>query len=400
MTESRAGVTPGETPEFSLVEGGLFYRLTRWLYPTAGVPGHLGRGVTGIALFAWLPLLMLATLDGNALGEGIRVPFLLDAQVHVRLLVVLPLLLFAEFEVHRRISPLLRQFTDRRLVPEHSKEQFETTVVSAMKLRNNVFAEVLLVCAVYGVGIFVIWRNYLALDTATWYATPSGERLSLTFAGMWYAFVSVPIVQFLLLRWYYRLFVWARLLWQVSRIDLQLVAAHPDRSGGLGFLASTGYAFSILAGAHGALAAGYFASMIFFAEASLTDFVAGICLTIMFVLFLILAPLLVFAPRLADVKQTELLKYEALADRYVRELDAKWLRGAMPANEALLGNADFQSLADLASSYAVVQSMRFSPVTNRAIIRVAATTLVPIAPLLLTTISFSELIKGVFGLVF
>ena len=56
--------------------------------------------------------------------------------------------------------------------------------------------------------------------------------------------MSLPIFQFLLCRWYFRLFIWARFLWQVSRIDLSLVPTHPDRVGGLGFLSDTVYASS------------------------------------------------------------------------------------------------------------------------------------------------------------
>ena len=46
--------------------------------------------------------------------------------------------------------------------------------------------------------------------------------------------VSVPLFQFILLRWYFRIFIWARFLWQVSRIDLAYAPAHPDRLGGSG----------------------------------------------------------------------------------------------------------------------------------------------------------------------
>jgi hypothetical protein len=35
--------------------------------------------------------------------------------------------------------------------------------------------------------------------------------------------VSLPVFQFLLLRWYFRLVIWARFLWQVSRLKLALV---------------------------------------------------------------------------------------------------------------------------------------------------------------------------------
>ncbi len=45
--------------------------------------------------------------------------------------------------------------------------------------------------------------------------------------------------------------IWARFLWQVSRIDLDLIPTHPDRSAGLGFLGGSAFALSPLLSAHG-----------------------------------------------------------------------------------------------------------------------------------------------------
>ncbi len=353
-----------------------------------------------IALLAWLPLLVLSAVDGNMLGAGMGVPFLLDVEVHVRLLVALPLLIFAEVEVHRRIPPLLRQFRERGLIPERAIARFEAALVSATRLRNSTLAEVLLIGTVYGFGILVVWRNYVALDTDTWYTTVSPDGVKLTLAGFWYAIVSVPIFQFLLLRWYFRLFIWARLLWQISRIRLQLIPVHPDRSGGLGFLSTVGYAFGMLALAHGALAAGHFASLIFYDEATLPEFSGAIALIVVVMLCLVLVPLLVFSPQLADLRQQGLLEYGALADRYVREFDAKWLRDTAVSSEPLVGSADIQSLADLGNSYEVLRSMRIAPITSQAIFRIAIVTLLPILPLSLTMISFDDLLKGLVSLLF
>lgn len=353
-----------------------------------------------IALLAWLPLLLLSAADGNILGAGMSVPFLLDVEVHVRLLVALPLLIFAEVEVHRRIPPLLRQFPQRGLITGNAIRSFEAALGSAGRMRDSVLAEALLICTVYGFGIFVIWRNYVALDTDTWYATVSAEGVKLTFPGMWYAFVSLPIFQFLLLRWYFRLFIWTRLLFQISRIRLQLIPVHPDRSGGLGFLSTVGYAFGMLALAHGALAAGHFASSIFYDGATLPEFAGAIVLIITAVPCLVLVPLLVFSPQLADLRQQGLLRYGALADQYVREFDQKWLRDAVPSNEPLAGSADIQSLADLGNTYEVLRSMRIAPITSQAIFRVAILTLLPILPLSLTMIPLDELLKWLVGLLF
>jgi hypothetical protein len=181
----------------------------------------------------------------------------------------------------------------------------------------------------------------MTLNAATWYATPSVEGLKLSFAGMWYAYVSLPLFQFLLIRWYFRIFIWIRFLWQISRIELSLVPTHPDRVGGLGFLSTMVYAFALLAVAHGALLAGNLANRIFYLGATLPVYKIEIVVVVIFLLCVVLGPLLMFAPQLAQVKRTGLREYGTLAERYVREFDAKWLRGSAPADEALVGAATF-----------------------------------------------------------
>ena len=217
---------------------------------------------------------------------------------------------------------------------------------------------------------------------------------------MWYGYVSVPLFQFLLIRWYFRLGIWARFLWQVSRIELRLVPTHPDRVGGLGFLANTVYAFTPLAVAHGALLAGMIANRIFYVGATLPDFKIEIAVTLIFLVGVVLGPLFVFAPQLAQAKRTGTREYGTLAQRYVREFDAKWLRGGAPAEEPLVGSADIQSLADLGNSLEVVRTMRVAPVTKEALLQLAAATLAPLVPLTLTMMSLEDLLKKLFGILF
>jgi AcrR family transcriptional regulator len=314
--------------------------------------------------------------------------------------VALPILIVAELVVHRRMRPLVQQFLERNMVPENGLGPFKAAIASALRLRNSVFAEVLLIALVYGVGIGIVWRHYMALDTATWYATPSAGGATLTVAGLWYGYVSLPLFQFLLVRWYFRLFIWARFLWQVSRIELSLVPTHPDRLGGLSFVSGQVYAFAVLAVAHGAILAGALANRIFFAGATLPQYKAEITIMVIFMLCLILGPLLVFAPQLAQAKRIGLREYGTLAERYVREFDAKWLRGGVPADEPLVGSADIQSLADLGNSYGVVQDMRIVPVTRDALLRLVAATLAPIVPLALTMMSLEDLLKKLMGVLF
>lgn len=386
--------------DFSLILGGPLFQLLRRAHLTDDALTMLRQRIVVISLCAWLPLLVLAAVEGRLLAGSASVPFLFDLEVHIRYLVALPLLIVAELVVHRRMRPLVRQFLERNLVPESAMARYEAAIASVLRLRNSMLAELLIVAIVYGVGVLIIWRQYVALDATTWYATPTAEGSRLSLAGMWYGYVSVPIFQFLLCRWYFRLFIWARFLWQVSRIELSLVPTHPDRAGGLGFLANTAYGLAMLATAHGALVAAQLADRIFFLGAALTQFAAWIAAMVILPLCAILGPLLVFAPQLAHTKRKGLREYGALAERYVREFDAKWLRGGAPADEPFVGSGDIQSLADLGNSYEVVRTMRIVPITRDAVLLVAAATLAPVAPLLLTLMPLDALLKALLAILF
>ncbi|CAG9186735.1 hypothetical protein [Cupriavidus pinatubonensis] len=385
---------------FSLVLGGPLYQLLRRAKLSDDALLLVRQRILFISLFAWLPLLMLSAFEGNLFSKATTVPFLMDMEVHLRFLVAVPLLVAAELVVHRRLHGIGQAFIERNLIPEAAMSKFDEALGAAFRLRNSVLGELLLIAVVYGVGILIVWRHYTGLQTATWYATPTDSGSKLSLAGIWYGYVSLPLFQFLLVRWYFRLFIWMRFLWQVSRIKLSLIPTHPDRVGGLGFLANTVYAFALLLAAHGVMLASNLGNRIFFLQAALPEFKMEIGVMMVFLLALVVGPLLVFSPQLAQAKRTGLNEYGTLAERYVREFDNKWLRGCAPANEPLVGSGDIQSLADLGNSFEVVRGMRIAPVTRDAIVQLAAAVLIPMAPLALTMMPLEELLKHLFGLLF
>jgi hypothetical protein len=362
---------------------------------------HFRQRILAAVALVWLPLLGLSLLEGRAFGGSVALPFLSDVEAHIRFLVALPLLIVAELIVHQRMRGVVRHFLQRGLIPEDSRGRFDAAVMSALRLRNSIGVEVFLIVLVYVGGVMVFWRHWVALaGTATWYAIPAADGFRLSFAGRWFVYVSLPIFQFLVVRWYFRILIWTRFLWSASRIELSLVPTHPDRVGGLGFLATIAYAFAPLAVAHGAMLAGPIASRIFHAGATLPQFKVEIAFLALFMLAFVFGPLLVFAGQLATAKRTGLSEYGTLAERYVREFDAKWLRGGAPADEPFVGSGDVQSLADLANSFDVVRTMQIAPVTRDALFRLLGATLVPLVPLALTMMSLEELLKKLFGLLF
>jgi hypothetical protein len=388
-----------DPPDFSLVLGGPLFQLFRRAHLSGDALEMVRRRVVVIAGVAWLPLLMLSVIGGHALGGTIKVPFLYDIEAHVRFLIALPVLVVAELIVHSRIRPAVKSFVARRIIVAEDMPKFNAAIDSAVRVRNSVTVEVVLLILVYTLG-FWIWRSHISLGTATWYAMPDGSQLHLTVAGYWYAFVSIPIFQFILLRWYLRFFIWFRFLWQVSRLNLRLIATHPDRAAGLGFLGQGTYAFGPILFAQVTLLAGLIASRIFYEGESLLAFKMEAGGLVVFFVVVILSPLVLFSPLLAAAKRKGLRDYGGLGSRYVQGFEEKWIQGGASKDEELLGSGDIQSLADLGNSFAVVQEMRLVPFGLKDVSRLTAAAAAPLLPLVLTILSLEELVTSLIKIFF
>ena len=386
----------GEPEDFQLVLGGPFFQLLRRAHLEGDALELLHRRVIASVALTWFPLLVLSTLSRVVGGVG-RVSFFHDIEVHARFLVALPILIAAELLVNSRIRPAVRRFIEWRIVLPEQRPVFRKAIDSALKIRNSVLVELALIAVVYTVGLLV-WNSRTELGLVTWYALP-GSRWNLTLAGYWYVLVSLPVFQFILLRWYMRLLIWFRFLWQVNQIELNLIPTHPDRCGGLSFLGKSSYAFAPILFAQGAILAGVVAARVLYRGETLHTFKFQIAGFIGFFVITILAPLLMFTPRMARTRGKGLADYGLLAQRYVERFDQKWVGGSPPPAE-LLGTGDIQSLADLENSYQVIREMNIVPFGLQDISRLAIATAAPLSPLLLTIFSFEELMIRVLRVVF
>ena len=387
-----------EVRNFSLVLGGPLYQLFRRAHLDDDVVSHVRQRILVICGIIWLPLLLLCAISGTLLG-GIAVPFLHDVETHARFLLAVPLMILAELLVHQRMRGIVMQFVERKLVPEVSMAQFRKAAVSAMAWRNSLPAELAIVAIVFPLGYYVRTRVF-ALEASTWYATAGSDGVSLTLPGIWFSWVSNPILQFLLLRWIYRLAIWARFLWQVSRIELALIPTHPDRNAGLGFLGGSVHAYSPLLASFSAMSAGLVASRIFHEGASLAEFKIEIVSLVLFGMVLVLGPLTVFAPQILLAKRRGKREYGAFAADYTREFDRRWLRNADHDETPLLGASDIQSLADLDTAYSVIKDIRAVPFSRDLLLQLVWATLAPFAPLVFTMIPLEELLDRMIKIVF
>jgi hypothetical protein len=379
-------------PDLMLTEGGPAHALLVRLKVILPEPRTgLARTALILAAITWVPLCLLSLLEGLAFRR-VTIPFFEDIAVHVRFLLAVPILIVAEVPIGRRIREVARHFLTAGLVSDADAPRYAEIVTSARRLRDSHVVEYLLVILAY-------WAAYKAMTSvthsgSTWFRPGS----KLTPVGYWYVFVSLPIWFFLVWRWAFRMVVWSRFLWQVSKMPLVLTPSHPDRAGGLGFLGKALIPFGIVAFALSAATSGAVASRILFSGARLQDFQGVFITLVIFILVFFTGPLLVFAPTLNILRQTGLLRYGTLASRYTLLFDRKWVETAEATDQRILGTEDIQSLASLGGSYDMISRMRVVPVELQDFIALAFPMLIPVLPLLLTVIPLSVILKSLLHL--
>jgi len=391
-------ITLPDDREFSLVLGGPLYQL--YLRTKLSTPplGLLFRRVLVVSGVSWVPLLILSALAGQAVG-GVRVPFLLDVDAHVRFLVAIPLLIIAEFIVHRRLVAVVRQFIERGIIAPEHRIRFGQVISGTMHLRNSIAIEVALLVFCFGIGHWV-WREQFALSVRTWYSVKSGGEISLNKAGYWYAFVSLPIFRFLLLRWYFRIFLWYLFLWRVRGLPLRLNLYHPDRAAGLGFLAGSVSAFSPVLLAQTTVISGVIADRIWHMGMNLAAFKVEVAGSLAFLVLLVLVPLAFFVMHLSNAQRVAKREFGILSSKYVDCFRSKWIKHNAEEYEPLLGTSDIQSLADLGNSFKTISEIQLLPFGKQTVVRLLGVLILPLLPLVLTIIPLREVVSWVAKLVF
>jgi len=246
-----------------------------------------------------------------------------------------------------------------------------------------------MVIAVYISSYTMIFEASLQSGNTWFRPTP---QTGLTLVGYWYALVALPVFQFLILRWIYRMAIWSKCLLDISRLNLRLTATHPDRAGGLGLLSQSLPPFGLILFALSSVVSGAIASRILFEGGIFQEF--QWTYAALFVLFLIIfaGPMLIFTPKLLALQARGLEEYRALATRYTQSFHLKWVEGNDDRKE-LLGTSDIGPLGGLETSYKIIKKIRFVPIDLNDFITMFVPGLVPALPLLLTVVPPSVIAK-------
>ena len=377
--------------EFLLAHGGPFYGMQQQLgllREDAFRP--VSRAMLFVAL-AWGVPLVLSFIEGNAFGELSDKPYLLELGVWARFLIAVGLFILMERHVQDRLREILLELVRAPMLAPGSFDAAAKAVVRALRRRDATLAEV--ICLI--IAILATSASYFKLldaGTASWAIQASADGYALTLTGWWCLLVSNPIFWFLLVRWFWRLFVWATLLHELAALEYRLVATHPDGKGGLDFIgqypnAFTGFVFALSCVLGAALAQGLIAGDI---STETYGYTMGIWLLI--VLTLLAWPLFAFRKPLTELKKQALYACGAQATRYHRASERELLGKNISAAE----DAELEAASDIPDSsktYGVVKKLSVSLFNRSALLPVSAAALLPLFAAGATQMPIKELLK-------
>lgn len=378
-----------EPSDFSLLSEGPFSGLINRARMTAA-PYRLS--VVAV-IFTSLPLLGLSAMQGLAAPGAVTVPLVEDLPVIVRFLLVLPVLIFAETFIGSKTAKAAKHFFEAGIV-ERDYRGYLNALREVTWMRRSAWPEIIIAVLIVLETIFV--RPMFDTSGTSWEYISGTSGPVRTWAGWWYILVCMPIYQFFVFRWVWRYFLWCRFNWRVSRLDLRLLPAHPDRMGGLEFLSIAQARFGIIVFAFGSAVSAYIGSDVVFAGADLEEYVLLIVMFVVAVAVIFLGPMALFSAKLMAAKDQAVFDYGRFASDYTNQFHRKWVSRETYRSEPLLGNQDLSVLADLQISFTTILNMRQIPIDiKEAVLPILLSAAAPLLPLALAIAPLSQLIRMV-----
>lgn len=349
------------------------------------------RTAVAAAGLCWLPLLLLAAAQGLAWVGRVEVPLLKDFLAYGRFLLAVPVLILAEVIVGKRLGLAAAELRRSPILVPEDTPTFDALLTTAVARWRGRRVNVVLLVLTYAVTAWSFWEVRDKL-TVGWYYAES----DLSLAGWWHLLVSMPLLRFLMVRWLWRLGLWAWVLWRMSRLRLALRPTHPDRAGGLAFLGATQAGFAVVTFAASVQLACVIADEVSYRGADLMAFKPQVIAFVALAVVVLLLPLLVFAPKLLRAREEALVFLSGSGYQGAEVLDRK-LAGQRTAE---LPAQEISALSDFGILYELARRMRPLPLEAADIAVMVAASVLPYVPLVFLVMPAKEVFQKLAGLLF
>jgi hypothetical protein len=227
-------------------------------------------------------------------------------------------------------------------------------------------------------------------DALGWSVTPGD------FGSSWYQWVVRPIFLFLLCTWLFRLWLTGLLLYRTAKLGVDLVPAHPDRVGGLGFADRLPAAFSLVIFAISSVVSASLAHEILAHGAHLAELRLQMLSFAVLLAVLFLLPLSVFSGALRRMRNRALFDYGTLAGRHVRGLHQRWVLHR-PVEDDVLSAPELGPAADIATLYELATRVRVLPISKLTLVTVLVPALLPMLFVVTLEVPLRDILLKVLG---
>jgi hypothetical protein len=348
-----------------------------------------------LVLVAFLPPAALCLLSGTAALKA----FSVDFGAQSRFFIVIPLLVLGEPLMILRLDRVAAHFLRDGLVSAEDRPRFDAAFSRFTRFRSSFLSQVAIVVSLYAVVIRAL-HTYVSSHSLFFWMSDKPWLQSLSPAGLWYFYASLPIIGFFVLRATWCQLLWAWFLRQVTHLDLQLIPSHPDHTAGLGFVQTCLKGYYPLVLAISTILAGAVANQIVHGHESVAGFEYMPFLALLIVLVLCVSPLCVFLGLLWRTRTRGTLEYGSLVLRLGREFEKKWLSTNSTINQGALGVPDFSATIDIYSVAANVYQMALLPFGFREVLQLLIFSLLPGVPVVLLALPFHVIFHEIFKLIF
>jgi len=367
---------------FSINEGGPFDHLIRKLHLLR--PSGMVR-VWWIVAVAWLPLMLGATLR-ELVGIPLN-PIVLDISVHARFLVAVPLVLVSASLLEPQCRGVIRMLYEGSFAEPAALDRI---VDRGERLRGSGVVEAALLVIAIAAGQLGLW----GVLGPTGVFAGIAHHTDWSFARVWYSTVSLPLLQFVVLRWLWRWVVWCYMLARFSRLPLAATAMHADRAAGLSFFAwpTGGYHWFVTAVA--TVLSGAWGTQLLDHRVTVPSLGPTLVAFLVIACVVGYAPLLPFSRHVYRARRRDLASHGLFTLGYMREFEAKWIKGDAGSP---LGTSDIQSLADIGNAFQVVLTTRMTVFDPMRLKNLVIAVLIPMVPLLATVIPIEKVVSRLGG---
>lgn len=393
----------------SLYEGDTLNRLWSTIGLGPRRPTHILYRALLLPCVTWLPMAVLTALDPSLpLGGSIDARhFFADFAAYAQFWLGLPLFVLAEAIISIGTRSASLEFAVSGVVRTRDLPGLDRLHRRLTGWQRTPWSDALCLATGYALALAVLAGALAGHHAPLWYL--GRGRWPLSWPGNWEFLVALPLLNYWWLRHIWKVFVWWLYLRELSRLRLDLVASHPDGTGGIGFVSTVQGHFAWLLLAYGvtnvAATIGYKLGIEHASIASppvwgpVVAFIFGAPL-------MFLLPLFMFTRQLYRTKRSAQRLYRRRVMEQARLFESEVLPKSASESATLPGALDLSLMAQFARLFEASQQMRVVPFDWRSARQLLGSTISPLATILPALhlggslpffVSFVQKITALFG---